>query len=78
MPANWPLKPAGLRVGDQFRLLFVTSKPIHAKEVEGSSEIGRYNAKYGLGGPASLGTLTPYAGLGLAGDDARTWRAGAR
>ena len=33
---------------------------------------------YGLGGPAGLGTLTPYAGLGLAGDDARTWRAGAR
>ncbi|MDE0408896.1 MAG: fibronectin type III domain-containing protein [Alphaproteobacteria bacterium] len=33
---------------------------------------------YGLAGPAGLGTLTPYAGLGLAGDDARTWRAGAR
>ena len=32
----------------------------------------------GLAGPAGLGTLTPYAGLGLAGDDARTWRAGAR
>ena len=32
---------------------------------------------YGLGGPAGLGTLTPYAALGLAGDDARTWRAGA-
>ena len=33
---------------------------------------------YGLGGPAGLGTMTPYAGLGLAGDDARTWRTGAR
>ena len=33
---------------------------------------------YGLGGPAGLGVLTPYAALGLAGDDARTWRAGAR
>ena len=33
---------------------------------------------YGLGGPAGLGVLTPYAALGLAGDDSRTWRAGAR
>ena len=33
---------------------------------------------YGLAGPAGLGTLTPYAGLGLAGEDSRTWRAGAR
>ena len=33
---------------------------------------------YGLAGPHGLGTVTPYAGLGLSGDDARTWRAGAR
>ena len=33
---------------------------------------------YGLGGPEGLGVVTPYAGLGLAGGDARTWRAGAR
>ena len=33
---------------------------------------------YGLGGPFRLGTVTPYAALGLAGDDTRTWRAGAR
>ncbi len=38
----------------------------------------RLEIGYGLGGPAGLGTLTPYAALGLAGDDARTWRAGAR
>ena len=33
---------------------------------------------YGLGAPAGLGVLTPYAALGLAGDDTRTWRAGTR
>ena len=33
---------------------------------------------YGFGGPEGLGVVTPYAGLGLAGGDARTWRAGAR
>ena len=33
---------------------------------------------YGLGGPAGLGVVTPYAALGLAGDNARTWRTGAR
>ena len=33
---------------------------------------------YGFGGPAALGVLTPYAGLGLAGEGARTWRMGAR
>ena len=35
-------------------------------------------AEYGLGAPADLGVLTPYAALGLAGDDTRTWRAGTR
>lgn len=33
---------------------------------------------YGLSGPLGLGTVTPFAGLELAGEDARTWRAGAR
>ena len=33
---------------------------------------------YGLGGPAGLGVVTPYAALGLSGDDTRTWRTGAR
>ena len=33
---------------------------------------------YGLGGPAGLGVVTPYAGLSLAGGGERAWRAGAR
>ena len=33
---------------------------------------------YGLSGSLGLGTVTPFAGLDLAGEDARTWRAGAR
>ncbi len=33
---------------------------------------------YGLGGPAGLGVVTPYAGLGLANGGSRAWRAGAR
>ena len=33
---------------------------------------------YGLAGPLGLGTVTPYAGLGLAGGDSRSLRAGAR
>ena len=34
--------------------------------------------RYGLLGPGGLGVLTPYAGLGLAAEDSRTFRAGAR
>ena len=30
---------------------------------------------YGLGAPAGLGVVTPYAALGLVGDDTRRWRA---
>ena len=33
---------------------------------------------YGLSGPHGVGVVTPYAGVGLAGDSARSWRAGAR
>lgn len=33
---------------------------------------------YGLPGPRGRGVVTPYAGLGLAAEDSRTWRAGAR
>ena len=33
---------------------------------------------YGLTGPRGVGVATPYAGLGLAGEGARAWRAGAR
>ena len=33
---------------------------------------------YGLGGPHGVGVLTPYAGVGLAGESERSWRAGAR
>ena len=40
----------------------------------------RLNAEvgYGLGAPHGLGVVTPYTGLGLAGDGARSWRMGAR
>ena len=40
----------------------------------------RLNAEvgYGLGEAHGLGVVTPYAGLGLAGDGARAWRMGAR
>ena len=33
---------------------------------------------YGLKGPRGVGVATPYAGLGLAREDDRAWRAGAR
>ena len=33
---------------------------------------------YGLGAAPGLGVVTPYAGLGLAGEGARAWRGGAR
>ena len=41
---------------------------------------GRMDAEigYGLDASGGLGTVTPYAGLGLAGEGARTWRAGTR
>lgn len=42
---------------------------------------GRLEAEagYGLAGPARVeGTVTPYAGCGLAGEDARTWHLGVR
>jgi len=40
----------------------------------------RLNAEvgYGLGEPYGPGVVTPYVGLGLAGDGARSWRMGAR
>ncbi len=40
----------------------------------------RLNAEvgYGLGTAPGLGVVTPYAGLGLAGEGARSWRMGAR
>ena len=38
-----------------------------------NTEIG-----YGLGAPHGLGVVTPYAGLGLAGEGAQWWRMGAR
>ena len=41
---------------------------------------GRMDAEagYGLAAPGGLGTVTPYAGVGLAGEGARSWRAGTR
>ena len=41
---------------------------------------GRVDAEigYGLGVAPRLGVVTPYAGLGLAGEGARSWRAGTR
>ena len=40
VPYDWPLKPAGLNAGDQFRLLFITSTRRNAN----SSAIGDYNS----------------------------------
>ena len=42
--------------------------------------VGRIDAEVGYGFSASpgLGTVTPYAGLGLVGEGARSWRAGTR
>ena len=53
----------------------VVSGATPADETAGSmrAEIG-----YGLAAARDLGVVTPYAGLGLAGEDARTWRMGAR
>ena len=34
--------------------------------------------RFGVLGPRGLGVVTPYAGLGLADDESRTWRVGAR
>ena len=41
---------------------------------------GRVDAQvaYGIGAAPGLGVVTPYAGLGLAGEGARSWRAGIR
>ena len=45
-----------------------------------SDNRARLNAEigYGLGGALGMGAVTPYTGLGLAGDGARSWRMGAR
>ena len=42
--------------------------------------VARLNAEigYGLGAAHGLGVVTPYTGLGLSGDGARSWRMGAR
>ena len=55
---------------------------VRAKSDEGDGPwSGRLEAEagYGLAGPARVeGTVTPYAGCGLAGEDARTWHLGVR
>ena len=50
-----------------------TTSPSHRAAGRMDAEIG-----YGLAASGGLGTVTPYAGLGLAGDGARSWRAGTR
>ncbi|MCY3923823.1 MAG: hypothetical protein OXG27_15705, partial [Chloroflexi bacterium] len=60
VPQDWPLKPAGLSGGDEFRLLFVTSQNRDAT----SSDIEVYN-DFVQGVAASTGhaSLKPYGGL---------------
>ena len=40
VPRSWPLKPSGVNVGDEFRLLFATSRTRNAS----STNIDRYNS----------------------------------
>ena len=49
-----------------------TASPAYRPTGRMDAEIG-----YGLAAPGGLGTVTPYAGLGLAGEDTRSWRMGA-
>ena len=59
----WSLRdPGGLAANDDFE-----------PRARLDAELG-----YGLKGPRGVGVATPYAGLGLAREDDRAWRAGAR
>jgi len=51
----------------------VVASPADQAVARLNTEIG-----YGLGAPHGLGVVTPYAGFGLTGDGARSWRMGAR
>ena len=50
-----------------------TAPPAYRASGRMDAEIG-----YGLGASGGLGTVTPYAGLGLASDGGQSWRAGMR
>ena len=50
VPSDWPLKPSGLSVGDEFRLMFMGKKPLAAD----STDIAVYDAHV-QGGIAAIG-----------------------
>ncbi len=72
------VQPAWGRTAGGVRSLWETGAAPGASS--GGGATGRVQAEigYGLGASGGLGTVTPYAGLGFAGDGARSWRAGTR
>ena len=70
------VQPAWGRTGGGVNRLWengVTSGVSPDNQARLNAEIG-----YGLGAPHGLGVVTPYTGLGLADEGARSWRVGAR
>ena len=70
------VQPAWGRTSSGVQRLWEHSAPAAAS----ADHQARLNAEigYGLGVAHGLGLVTPYAGLGLAGEDERSWRIGAR
>ena len=70
------VQPAWGRTGSGMNQLWengVTAGVSPDNQARLNAEVG-----YGLGVAPGLGVVTPYTGLGLAGDGARSWRTGAR
>ena len=70
------MRPAWGRTGSRVNQLWengVTAGVSPDNRARLNAEIG-----YGLGAAPGMGVVTPYTGLGLAGDGARSWRMGAR
>ena len=70
------VQPAWGRTGSGINQLWengVTAGVSPDNQARLNAEVG-----YGLGVAPGLGVVTPYTGLGLAGDGARSWRTGAR
>ena len=72
------VKPAWGQTASGVRRLWETDIPGSAPVAYRAA--GRMDAEigYGLGAAPGLGVVTPYAGLGLAGEGARSWRTGTR
>ena len=72
------VQPAWGRTAGGVQRLWETGDILGASPADQASARMSAEIGYGLGAPRGLGVVTPYAGLGLAGEGARSGRVGAR